>query len=54
MKSEILCADFPKSRKKLYEKLTDLSIKNCAEFFKTLTEKCAKNLKSIYKNSTGL
>lgn len=27
MKSEILCADFPKSRKKLCEKFTDLSIK---------------------------
>ena len=27
---------------KLCEKFADLSIKNCAEFFKTLTEKCAK------------
>ena len=45
MKSEILYADFPKPRKKLCEKFTDLSITNCAEFFKTLTEKCAKKLK---------
>ena len=34
MKSEILCADLPKSRKKIYKKLTYLSIKIVLDFYK--------------------